>query len=115
MGFDPNRELLKPVSVIYACIPSGENVIPASSVSIALRPLLLDQLTIRGSKAISYDSQSPCLRIEAIHLIAQTWLGTEVLPVAIHGVSEIDMAVTWVHGNVVNGVKLPPEVVVHED
>ena len=98
---------------MYACIPSGENVIPASSVTRRL--LLLDQLTIRGSKAVGYDSQSPSRRIKTIDLITQAWLRTEVLPVAIHGISEIDMAVTWIYGDVVDGVELPPEVVVHED
>lgn len=115
VGFAPKRELLRPVSVMYACNPSGENVIPASSVSILLRRILLGQHTVWSSKAVSYNSQSPSLRIKTIYLIPQTRLGTEMLPIAIHRVSEINMDVAWVDGDVVDGVKLPAEVVVHKN
>jgi hypothetical protein len=38
-----------------------------------------------------------------------------MLPITIHCISEVDMAVSWVYGDVIDRVELPSKVVVHKD
>lgn len=104
VGLVPKSPLLSPVSVIYAYIPSGENVIPViwfTSIMSSRYATVLFQLTIRGREAISNNGQSSRVRIKPINLVSQPWLGTKMLPVAIHRISEVDVSVSWVDGNVV--------------
>ena len=71
--------------------------------------------TVGKNKVIGDNSQCTSVRVQTVYLVPQPWFGSEVLIVAVEGVSEVDVLVTWVDGDVVEGVELPPKVVVHED
>lgn len=60
------------------------------------------QPTIWGNESVSDNSQGSSLWIEAIHLIRQSRLRTKILPVAVHGVREVYIAITRIDRYVVN-------------
>lgn len=71
-------------------------------------------LTVRGYKAISNYSQCPGLQVETVNLVLQARLGPEMLPVAVLGVGEVNVAISRVDGDIVEGVELSTEKVVDE-
>lgn len=116
VGSSPKSALLKPVSVMYACIPSGENVIPVHVVSIGLVTLaFIGKRTVWGNEVISNNGQCSGLRVKTINLIAHSWYGTEMLPITIHCVREVDMTVPRIHRHVINGVELSTEIVIQKN
>lgn len=64
---------------------------------------------------VGHNGQRASLRIQTVHLVRQTRLRTEVLPVPILGVCEVDLAVAGVHRDIVQGVELSAKVIVDED
>lgn len=71
--------------------------------------------TIWRDKSVRHNCQRAGLGVQAIHLVRQTRLRAEVLPVPILGVCEVDVAVAGVHRDIVQGIELPAEVIVGEN
>ena len=61
---------------------------------------------------VGHHGQCAGCGVQTIHLVRQTRLRPEVLPVPILGVCEVDVAVAGVHRDIVQGVELPAKVVV---
>lgn len=77
-----------------------------------MKAILFAKHTIWGDKGVGHNGQRAGLGVQAIQLVRQTRLRAEVLPVPVLSVREVDVAVAWVHRDIVQRVKLPPEVVV---
>ena len=89
-----------PVSVTYACLPSGENVKPVKCQTCEASSLDWNH-TIGVIKSIGDDSHSTSIWVQTVDLVLQTWSGSEILDPAINGVCEIDIFALWVNCNVV--------------
>lgn len=68
--------------------------------------------TIWRDESVGHNGERAGLGVQAIHLVRQTRLRAEVLPVPVLGVCEVDIAVAGVHRDIVQGVELPSKIVV---
>lgn len=70
--------------------------------------------TIWSNEAVGDYSDGHGGRIETIHLVRQTGLGSEILPIPVCDVGKVYLAIDRVDRNVVERVELPSVVVVDE-
>ena len=69
-------------------------------------------LTVAVYKLICYDSNSPSIGVETIHLVRETRSGPKLLQIAVHRICEVNVLVSEVYGDIIKRVELTTKVVV---
>jgi len=70
--------------------------------------------TVGKSKIISDNSYGTSVKVVAVDLVSQTRNGTEVLEISVKSIGEVQISVSGVDADIVEGVKLAAEVVVQK-
>ena len=66
------------------------------------------------TETISNNGEGTILEVVAVDLLPNAGIRTEVLEVAVESVGEVEIAILWMDGKVVERVELAAKVVVHE-
>jgi hypothetical protein len=71
--------------------------------------------TVGKGEVVGDNSDSAGVKVVSVDLVSQTRDRAEVLKISVEGVGEVQITVSGVDANVVQGVELATEVVIEDD
>ena len=101
------------MSVTYSFFPSGPKPIPVFNQHTIISHQTTKH-TVGKGKVISDNSHGTGVKVVAVDLVSQTRNRTEILEISVESIGEVQISVSGVDANVVEGVELTAEVVVQK-